>query len=183
MNILYLHGYASCYKPDTDKVIALEQLGPVSGIDLDYTEGPDAVIEAALEATTRYNTELLVGTSMGGWLASQVALRTGLPFVALNPATDPAESLQKYIGQPIDFTGTAYVIDAQTVSAYPPLARDAHGLVLCQSGDDVIDAQATHAALSRHYHVELLPGGSHRFENLDLQLDQIVSHYQAATTG
>jgi predicted esterase YcpF (UPF0227 family) len=31
---------------------------------------------------------------MGGWLASHVGVKCGIPFVALNPVISPSDSLQ-----------------------------------------------------------------------------------------
>ncbi|MBA6412369.1 hypothetical protein H2508_04515 [Parahaliea sp. F7430] len=183
MNILYLHGYASNFDPSSVKVQALEKIGTVSGINIDYTEGPKVAIEAAKQACQEQCIDLVVGTSMGGWLASHCGQNCSIPFVALNPAVEPAKSLTKYIGQSIDYTGTAYTIDAETVASYPPFATEGLGLVICEEGDEVIDASATAAALKPHYDVLLVPGGSHRFESLDSQLELIQAHLRKATQG
>jgi hypothetical protein len=176
MNILYLHGYGSEYKPDSDKVNALRTLGPVSGIDLDYGKGPAICIEMASEACRTHDINLIVGTSMGGWLASHVGVNCGIPFVALNPAISPSESLKKHAGTTVNYTGTDRTIEADTVKQYPPLATNGCGLVFCQEGDEVIDPKATINALEKHYEVHLIPGGSHRYENLDAQIALIDRH-------
>jgi predicted esterase YcpF (UPF0227 family) len=134
----------------------------------------------ATEACTSNDIGFVVGISMGGWLASHVGVKCGIPFVALNPAISPSDSLQKHVGITVNYTGTDRTIDVDTVKQYPPLATTGCGLVFCEEGDEVIDPKATINTLSKHYEVHLIPGGSHRFESLDAQIALIERHVLSA---
>lgn len=177
IGIMYLHGYGSRFDPNSDKMEVLSQLGEVFGPDLDYGQGPDAVLAAAIDFARREQPELIIGTSMGGWLASHVGAVLGVPFVALNPAIQPAQTLRKYIGHTVNYSGFDATIDADAVAAYPDFQKDSFsGLVLCEEGDEVLDAAETKAFLERHHDVRVLPGGCHRFSCLASQLGVIRSH-------
>lgn len=170
---MYLHGYGSAYKPGSEKVIALRNLGKVHGISLDYAVGAQACIDAVIEYAMSEDIDLLVGCSMGGWLSSHAASQLGLPFVALNPAIRPSESLLKYVGTVVNFSGKDCEITRNVVLEYPDIATDGCGLILCQDGDEVIDPKITIKELEPYYKTELVAGGSHRFEHLERHLPAI----------
>lgn len=177
IRIMYLHGYGSRFDPQSDKMQVLSQLGKVFGPDLDYGQGPNAVLAIAIDFAHREQPDLVIGTSMGGWLASHVGAVLGAPFVALNPAIRPAQTLRKYIGHTINYSGFDATIDADAVSEYPDFQKGSFsGLVLCEEGDEVLDAGETLAFLEGHHDVRLLPRGSHRFSCLASQLDAIRRH-------
>tara|TARA_R100000900_G_scaffold66106_1_gene52887 strand:+ start:183443 stop:184015 length:573 start_codon:yes stop_codon:yes gene_type:complete len=177
IRIMYLHGYGSRFDPQSDKMQVLSQLGKVFGPDLDYGQGPDTVLAVAMDFARREEPDLVIGTSMGGWLASHVGAALGIPFVALNPAIQPAQTLRKYIGHTVNYSGFDATIDADAVAAYPDFQKDSFsGLVLCEEGDEVLGAGETMVFLEGHHDVRLLPGGSHRFSCLSSQLDSIRNH-------
>lgn len=105
LKIYYLHGFASRFDTTSEKLKTLAELGPVYGHDIDYTQGSEDVIEESLDKLMRVNPDLLVGTSMGGWLAGILGAENGIPFVAINPVTDPAHTFKPRIGQGIDHQG------------------------------------------------------------------------------
>lgn len=181
IKVMYLHGYGSQFDPNSEKMRCLSELGPVVGPNLNYGKGMDAVKKAASDLALQEDCELIVGTSMGGWLASHVGAALGISFVALNPALFPSQTLRKYIGKTVNYDGFDATIDAATVAGYEDFCtRRGCGLILCEAGDEVLDAHATIAYLDKYYAVELIPGGNHRFESLALQLDKIRRHYDIA---
>ncbi|MEO1945163.1 MAG: YqiA/YcfP family alpha/beta fold hydrolase, partial [Candidatus Thioglobus sp.] len=55
--------------------------------------------------------DLLVGTSMGGYMVAAIGDKLGVPFVAINPAIEPRESLKKTPGfAPNVLWRTLYII-------------------------------------------------------------------------
>jgi len=60
-------------------------LTPVGGHDIDYTQTAEEVIEDSLDKLMQVNPDLIVGSSMGGWLVGILGAKTGIPFVAINP--------------------------------------------------------------------------------------------------
>lgn len=178
MKVAYLHGFASYYDPQNPKVKALEILAAVSGPDIDYYYGPESCIEHATEFCLKNEIDLVVGTSMGGWLASHVGTALGIPFVALNPARVPAVSLMKYteIPEETQYDHGGYpmpVMCPEVVKSYPAISRKGCGLVIVEKGDEIFDWEATKCDLDKYHKVVVVEGGSHRFESLEDHIDEI----------
>lgn len=180
MDIFYIHGFGSRYNPDSDKVRGLSQLGAVRGADYDYTATFDSIIAHLTRETQR--ADLLVGTSLGGYLAMRLGTLTYRPYIAINPAIDPATSLRAYLGPGTDHYGTDFVMEEATLRSYPPLLpglAPERGLVLIDEGDEVIDVPATieMAGLAglRHF---TFPGGDHRFQHMEEALPLIEEHLE-----
>lgn len=179
MKILYVHGFGSHYDPCNNKVQALSQLGEVVGVNIDYCDGFEKSFDKVIEAAT--NCDLIVGTSMGGYMASHVGAAAGIPFVALNPAVEPQKTLQKHEGSFVDYSGFAKNLSQKAIASYPMVATsDGCGLVLLQSADDVIDPKITEAMLSGVYNVKVYEGGSHRFEGLESLVGEISAFVDRA---
>jgi len=72
LNILYLHGFGSSFDPHKAKVAKLTELGTVTGPDIDYTKTYSDIKEVIENFISNIpkSIDLIVGTSMGGWLAS-----------------------------------------------------------------------------------------------------------------
>jgi len=176
MIIAYLHGYNSYFKQN-EKVEALKMLGRVVGLDIDYNVGSDVVIDKVCDWAIKEDVDLVVGCSMGGWLASHVGSRLGVPAVMLNPAISPSSSLKKYIDVPegeVDYGGYPMrAIDRSVVEAYPALSKKAWGLVLLEKGDDIFNYKNSKSILSKYYKVIVSDGGSHRYEGLEDRLEDI----------
>ena len=85
MNILYIHGFGSKYDPEHEKIKTLESIGTVFGVDVDYTRGFRSCFETIMDVFLTGSVDLVVGTSMGGYMASHVGAESGTPFVAINP--------------------------------------------------------------------------------------------------
>lgn len=172
----YLHGFASRFDITSDKLKTLARLGPVYGHDIDYTQASEDVIEDSLDKLMQVNPDLLVGTSMGGWLAGILGAETGIPFVAINPVTDPAHTLKPWIGQGVDHQGQAYQLTAEVVSGYYPFTHCGSGLVLLDQGDELLPWNDTVRALGDYFPVHSFEGGSHRFEHTEEALKLIREH-------
>jgi predicted esterase YcpF (UPF0227 family) len=179
MKILYIHGFGSHYDPSKSKIQTLQRLGVVIGVNLDYCEGFDATYGKVCEAVS--GCDLIVGTSMGGYMASHVGAACGIPFVALNPAVNPRDSLIKHVGSFVDHGGNDKFLSEEVVANYPDIkTTNGCGLVLLEADDDVIDPKATKALLDPTYDVRLYEGGSHRFDSLPMVLDEIAAFVEGA---
>ena len=179
MKIGYLHGYASYYSEENIKVKSLSKLGDVVGLDINYNNG-NSVIEYASEWAIEQQLDLIVGCSMGAWLASHVGAALGVPSVMLNPALSPSVSLRKYLNVPegeFDYGGYPMEsIDPNVLSSYLDINKEGFGLVLLESADNVFWYEHSKSKLDKYYEVIVISGGSHRFESLDDQLDHISKH-------
>jgi predicted esterase YcpF (UPF0227 family) len=164
MNIIYIHGFGSRVNLESEKYQALGELGIVFPVAPDYSVSYEE--NFALVKRMAESADLLVGTSMGGYLASRVAADTGLPFVAINPVLLPKRTLNKYLGTREDYYGRTYTLLEETVKGYPVFAPGNNGLILLDLGDELIDAHETAACLEGHMSVYTFAGGSHRFSHV-----------------
>lgn len=176
MNILYVHGFGSRFDPHSDKVVALSKLGTVWGVDVDYTQGFRHAIKTVSKAVIEREIDLVVGTSMGGYMAIEAAFVFGIEFVALNPACWPSTGLSKWQGSFVDFVGNQCFMSADAVASYPDVfvRSGVKGTVFVEAGDSVIDVAATIQLLSQQYPVQVFPGGSHRFESIDRVVNYMI---------
>ena len=175
LNIFYCHGFASSFDPGKSKVQALAQLGPVDGCNIDYTKRADQVVSHVIEQGNFANVDLIVGTSMGGWLAAELGSSLGIPFAAINPAVDPSQTLRKYIGAGEDYQGKPYTLTESVVASYYPIAKNGCGLILLDECDEVICARHTQEVLAEHYQLVVFEGGNHRFAHMEEALPLIES--------
>lgn len=181
MNIYYCHGFASQFDPSSSKLEMLSKLGSVHGHNIDYTRPAEEVVQHCLDALIKADIDIVVGTSMGGWLASIVGSQAGIPFVAINPAIEPSKTLKKHVGTGLDFQGKAYQLTESVVDSYGPFSTNGCGLILLDQGDDVIDWRATHDIYQEHYSVVSFPGGSHRFEHMEEALPPIEAFFERSS--
>lgn len=179
--ILYLHGFASFFKQGSDKVQALSQLAPVVGLDLDYSQGADAVVKQAVAFAQQQQVDMIVGCSLGGWLSAQVGTQLDLPFVLLNPSISPNQTLKRAIGEGVTFDNKPFVMTEEVVASYEDMTLKGKGLVLLQKGDELLDASASYEALKESYETHLFEGGNHRFEGLEHQLERIKTWHAQLT--
>ena len=181
MNILYIHGFKSQFKEQSEKVQALNTLGKVFGVTLDYTNTFDEIKKILLKFVLDKDIDLVVGTSLGGYYSSVIGASAGVPFVAINPVVDPVLTLSKYIGDGITFTGEAYTLKEETVRAYPRFALDGCGLILLDRGDELINSEETLATLDNFYSTKIFEGGNHRFQHINESLTEIKSYFNQAS--
>lgn len=180
--ILYLHGFASFFKPNSDKVNALSKLGQVVGLTLDYSRGAETVLHDALAFAQQRQIDLIVGCSLGGWLAAHIGSQLNLPFVSLNPSIHPSETLTRYNGAGVTFDGKPFHLSADTIAAFPDIPLKGKGLVLLQRGDDILDAELSYTMLKPYYESYLFPDGSHRFDDLAQHLT-LISRFLRSKSG
>jgi len=173
MNILYIHGFGSCFNQNSEKVRALSEIGEVFGIEIDYTKLFTDIEVAIIGLIIKKDIDLIVGTSMGGFCASVTGTKTGVPFVAINPVLEPVKTLSKYIGDGIDFSGNTYKLERKTLSSYPSFSLNGCGLILLDRGDELIDSNQTAKILDQYYKIRIFDHGHHRFAHIQESLDDI----------
>jgi len=183
MNILYIHGFGSRFDPASEKVQILGELGTVYGVDLDYSQPFSELYAIVEQAILDNEIDLLVGTSMGGWTVAEIGTDCAIPFVAINPARNPRVALRRYLGTHTDYTGREYTLTEDVLTDYSPfpLIEGARGIVLLDSGDEVIDSSLTHRTVRDAYPTFVFEGGNHRFEHMAESLHLIRIHFGRTT--
>ena len=177
LSIVYLHGFASKFDYDSVKVKGLMQIGNVSGFNIDYTQHQSDILELAINEIHNKEFDLIVGSSMGGWLASQVANSLNLPFVAINPAISPSNLLKPYIGTHEDYYGMNFTLTEPVVTSFSDFSTEGDGLILLDEKDELIDSLKTKHILEPYFQVKMFSGGDHRFQHIEESLDIINSFY------
>jgi predicted esterase YcpF (UPF0227 family) len=128
----------------------------------------------------------VVGSSLGGFYATWIAVQTGCKAVLLNPAVDPARDLSRYIGvqtswhDPLQtfFFKAEFVQEMRALQA-GPLAQPERVLALIAKGDEVLDWRE----MSGRYpssHQAVLEGGDHALSDFDTHLDDVLAFLDLA---
>ncbi|NAX48257.1 esterase YqiA [Photobacterium halotolerans] len=172
--LLYLHGFNS--SPQSMKARLMAQYCQVSRPDirLEIPQLPAYPSQAAHFIDTLV-TELkpayrigLVGSSLGGYLATWLSQRHHLPAVLVNPAVKPFELLADYLGEQVNpYTEEKYALspvhmDELKLLEIPELNQPDLLWLLLQEGDEVLDyRQAVEKYAACRQTVE--PNGDHSF--------------------
>ncbi|WP_338057075.1 esterase YqiA [Salinivibrio socompensis] len=149
--LLYLHGFNS--SPDSLKARQMREYCHRHRPDIEVLvpqlpSHPAPTIHLLTELVDTYGATHqlgLVGSSLGGFLATWLSERYQLPAVLVNPAVRPYELLQDYIGEQVNpYTQERYCLDAADIGALreldvPSLSEPARIWLLQQMGDEVLD--------------------------------------------
>lgn len=192
-HLLYLHGFRS--SPQSMK--AQKMAAWVATHRPDITWWCPQLPPSPAEAMARVAEHLadwpadgtaVMGSSLGGfyatWVAERLAAGALAPVVLVNPSTDPASSLARYIGEqtawhnPQDrfFFRAEFVDELQALSC-GPLSQPQRYQVWAATGDEVLDwrtMQARYAAGD----LRVVPGSDHALSDFDTHLPDMLAHLQ-----
>lgn len=128
----------------------------------------------------------VVGSSLGGYYASWVAMQIGCPSVLLNPAVSPARDLAHYIGEQTqwhapdehfyfapEFVDELRALDVRDQSPAAPQ------LAVIAKGDEVLDWREMVARYPQAQ-IQLLEGGDHALSDFSSHLSLITQFLQLA---
>lgn len=183
--LLYIHGLNSSAM--SKKATQLTELMTRLGLS-DQLRVPElhhhprqalAQLEAAIEALG--GRPLLVGSSLGGYYATHLAERYGLKAVLINPAVNPHQLFDGFLGtQQNLYTGERWELTHDHVAALAelevPAPQDPKRIqVWLQTGDETLDyrrAEAFYRACALH----IQAGGDHSYQGFDLKLPALLSY-------
>ncbi|MDC8803575.1 esterase [Halomonas pacifica] len=180
--LLYLHGFNSGL--GSPKLRLMVRAGEVLGLACaapQLPHRPEAALALAEEALSALGPRpLLVGSSLGGFLASCLAERHGHTAVLINPALRPAALMADWIGERFvnDHTGEAFhltVAHREALLAMTPerLTPERY-LLLLGTADEALDCREAFAAY-RGAATLLHPGGDHAFTALADYLPAVLA--------
>ncbi len=177
---IYIHGFNSKGDPDSPKIKELEKLGEVLTVDYDSFGRHDAIEAHLSDEIKRISTSrkekftVLAGTSLGGYWASVIGNRFGIPAILINPAFQPRKSLKKHIGIELkNFKdGEASTLAEDVPATYRDAPDAGKFLILLDKGDDIFDYRKTEAWFPKNP-VVTFEGGSHPFEHMREALPEI----------
>ncbi|WP_168525301.1 YqiA/YcfP family alpha/beta fold hydrolase [Acinetobacter sp. A3] len=148
MNLIYLHGFQSSPLSMKGQLLYayVQQHRPNVQMHLPDLNAPPLEVLAQLSALIQSLPNVaLVGSSLGGFYATQLVAQHHVPAVVINPAMRPWQLFQDLFGDVLPYTVhpnwhlTAQQLDDLADIALP-VAQDADKiLVLLQQGDEVLD--------------------------------------------
>lgn len=179
-DILYLHGFASSSR-SIKAELTKQYFQGIPGVrlralDLPYT--PKEAMRMLEEAIITVPTAI-IGSSLGGFLATVLAERIGCKACLINPAVAPHRVLADHYGSyehPVlkqrYQVGPEHMLQLKQLMPLS-LQNAARYLVLLQTGDEVLDYQ--HAV--NYYQgaqMQLVHGGNHSFVGYEQYLPHIA---------
>ena len=179
--LIYLHGFRS--SPRSAKASLLAERMRTLGRAADFVcpqlpPSPFAALEL-LKKLAPQPRDTLVGSSLGGFYATWLAEKTGARCVLLNPAVDPADGLQRYVGvqkmfhsdEPFEFKDEHVAeLRALTVGA---ITFPARYFLIAAKGDELLDWRdmVAHYPGARH---KVLEGSDHGLADFPDYLDEVL---------
>jgi predicted esterase YcpF (UPF0227 family) len=137
-----------------------------------------AMVMAGIAAWPRERMAV-VGSSLGGFYATQVAEATGCKAVLLNPAVHAARDLAKYVGEQTSWHDPAerfvfepaYVDELRALEC-GPLADPATYFAVIAKGDEVLDWREMTARYAGA-RIKLLEGSDHALTDFGQHIDSV----------
>lgn len=154
MKALSIHGYHG--SPQNAAATALTAQGvavTAPAIDYDSIE-PEAFFETLCGIAQKEQTDLLAGTSYGGFFAACLAAELSLPVILVNPCLLPFYDLPQ-----LGFTGDIRPL----MRLFPKLAALRSEQISCIIGaqDEVLRSQAFTIQLTQNERFRCIPDGKH----------------------
>ncbi len=186
--LVYLHGFRS--SPASVKATALGRaiealpaaIRPrchVPALSHDPALAIEQVLRQVRDSVAELSGLTFVGSSLGGFYATNLAERLGARAVLINPALRPFDDLRPYAGEQVNlYTGETFVVTAAHFEALaalrvPVVTRPERYFLLVQTGDEVLDYREAVACYRGAWqHVE--GGGDHGFRNFEAQIPAIL---------
>jgi predicted esterase YcpF (UPF0227 family) len=183
--ILYLHGFRS--SPQSFKARLLQERMQALGRGADYLcpqlpASPRAAMQLVHEliADTDPAQLSLIGSSLGGYYATQLAEQVACRAVLLNPAITPAQSLDQHIGistawhsdETFEFK-PEYMAELADI-AVPAITRPERYFLIAATGDEVLDwrAMTAHYAGARQH---VIQGSDHGLSDFEHYMTDVLT--------
>jgi uncharacterized protein len=177
MNIIYLHGFQSSSLSIKGQQIKdyCQQLSNVQVHLPDLNLPPEQTLAHVADMIESLDRVVLVGSSLGGFYATQLVAKYGVPAVLINPAMRPWQLFRDLFGvEQIPYVvSNEWTLDEshldQLEQMAVPFVHDADKiLVLLQQGDEVLDYREAQRYYSNVSHQSMLiteAKGNHAMEN------------------
>lgn len=182
-SLLYLHGLNS--SPDSRKAsqlsAAMARIGMADRLRVPALHHHPRQAIAQLEAQiAELGQPVLVGSSLGGYYATHLAERHGLKALLINPAVNPHQRFDSYLGPQTNlYSGEVWTLTDDHVAALaelevPPPQDASRYQVWLQTGDETLDYR--HAAdFYRACALRIQAGGDHGFQGFAERLPALLA--------
>ncbi|MBZ9612368.1 YqiA/YcfP family alpha/beta fold hydrolase [Rheinheimera maricola] len=186
--VVYLHGFASSSQSEKALLTSAFFARNYRHIDyaaLDLPYEPIAALALIKQHIGTRRDVALIGSSLGGFLATCIAEQLACRACLINPAVAPHTVLNKHLGRyyhPVlqqHFDVTPAQINQLKQLMPAQLQQPQNYLLLLQSGDEVLDYR-----LALDYYqgaeIKLSEGGDHSYVGYAAQLETIANFCQLA---
>ncbi len=186
--VLYLHGFNS--SPQSLKAQQTKQHFAHYHPDIEFvvpelSAFPSEAWQEISAIMNDYQWCGVIGSSMGGFLATRVAGLFHVKAVLINPAVDPWVLLNDYLGwQENPYTGRKYLLETHHMNELKQLNTEhieqpGKIWLLQQEGDEVLDYRM---AVEKYHQCRqtVESGGNHAFEGYERFLSDIVKFFEIA---
>lgn len=173
--LVYIHGFRS--SPLSEKSRAFKRIFTDITLATYDTLHPEVGSRQLDTIVGKLKSPVLVGSSLGGFWAFQLAKKYALSCLLLNPCMTPEATLRPDVGLVTNmYTGEQGVMteaDLLKYDDYRVPGEPAACVVLHEKGDALIPYQESIANFEGRARLELIEGGSHGFEHLDVAVAEI----------
>ncbi|WP_294035638.1 YqiA/YcfP family alpha/beta fold hydrolase [uncultured Moraxella sp.] len=196
MRLIYLHGLDSdsnAIKAQVVDAYCQTHHPDITVIRPDLNRTPDEVVVLLTKLIGDGADTVLMGSSLGGYFATLMSDRTGVPAVLLNPSIRPDISFRRFLqdnfsndkSQALQANTVIYTTTGGWQIVYGDLAwLENHRLqavfgerikVFLQMGDELLDAKASQAFFGQAgSEVLAMAGGDHRISDFNHHVKTVV---------
>ena len=183
-HLLYLHGFRSSPKSTKARQVAARiasEHPEVTWWCPQLPPSPREAMDLVMQGITDWPRESMgvIGSSLGGFYATHVAIETGCRAVVVNPAVHAARDLARHIGEQTAwhdpeqhfFFEPRYVEELRELE-HGPLPHPGRLFAIIAKGDEVLDWRE----MTGRYpgsRIELLEGGDHALPEFEQYLDEV----------
>ena len=190
-HLLYLHGFRSSPQSTKARQFArrvAERHPSVTWWCPQLPPSPRASMALLMDGVKTWPRERMavVGSSLGGFYATNVAEATGCKAVLLNPAIDPARDLGRHVGTHTSwhdpqqqFVFEPGFVDELRALECGPVADPLKYFAVIAKGDEVLDWRE----MTGRYpgaRIKLLEGSDHALTGFSDQIDEVFSFLDLA---
>jgi predicted esterase YcpF (UPF0227 family) len=186
--VVYLHGFASSSQSEKARLTSEFFACHYPHIDyaaLDLPYEPVAALALIKQCLGAAQDVALIGSSLGGFLATCIAEQLGCKACLINPAVAPHTVLQHHLGRyyhPVlqqHYEVTVAQMNALQQLMPKQLKQPENYLLLLQSGDEVLDYRLA-LDYYRGAEIKLSEGGDHSYVGYAAELETIANFCQLA---
>lgn len=190
-HMLYLHGFRS--SPQSTKArqmaaVVAECFPQVLWWCPQLPPSPQDAAALIAQGTAHWpdNTSAVIGSSLGGFYATWIAVQRGWRAVLLNPAVDPARDLARYIGEQTSwhdpqerFFFAPEFVDELRALAVAQMVHPERFLAVIAKGDELLDWREMTARYGGAQQT-VLEGGDHALGEFEQHIPQVLAFLHLA---
>lgn len=183
--IIYLHGFNSSGNGNKVKILEKEFNVISPSYPSNDIDKAIKIVNDLIEKHKSDNEIMLVGTSMGGFIAQYLGVKHNLKYVLINPSLEPCKTLSRHLGKNTNFTtNEVYTLTEDNIKEFEKytITNPCNGsgtLMLLDSGDKVINHEYAVNLYKGKSQIKMFDGGSHRFDHLKEAMPIIKEYYNA----